>query len=136
VQQLVPANNGTKTPFVPKDEDAYQRCVNGLLLEATARGTASFFGLPPTDPAWGDLGALVKDTVKSPMVQVAAVYAGSKLARRFVTKQVASRFAAKIGSTFIPGVGEAAGVIVLGQSIWDGFSWYKSQIEGGACEAY
>lgn len=108
--------------------------MNGLLLQATVRGVASFVGLPPTEPSLGDLAGVVKDTVNSPAFKVAAIYTATKIARQIATKQVASRFAAKFGSTFIPGVGEAAGAIIVGQAVWDGFSWYNDQIEGGACD--
>jgi hypothetical protein len=125
---VVPPKSGTK------QADERARCVNGLLLQATARGVASFVGLPPTEPSLGDLAGLVKDTVNSPPFKVAAIYTATKIAKQVATKQVASRFAAKIGSTFVPGVGELAGAIIVGQAVWDGFSWYKDQIEGGACE--
>ena len=85
-------------------------------------------------PSLGDLAGLIKDTVNSPAFKVAAIYTATKVAKQIATKQVASRFAAKFGSTFIPGVGETAGAIIVGQAVWDGFSWYKDQIEGGACD--
>jgi RHS repeat-associated protein len=134
-----PPRSTALAPGKPADnraekENARMQCVNGLLLQATLRGAASFVGLPPAEPSFGDLASLVKNTTNSPAFEVAAVYTATNVAKRVMTKQVASRFAAKVGSTFIPGVGEVAGAIIVGQGVWDGFSWYKEQIDEGVCD--
>jgi hypothetical protein len=73
------------------------QCVNGLLLQATVRGIASFVGLPPTEPPFGDLASLAKETVNSPAFKVAAVYAATNVAKRIMTKQVAVDLPRKLG---------------------------------------
>jgi hypothetical protein len=131
----MPADSGANTPFVPQNPDAYSRCINGLLAQAVARGVGSFFA-PPSDPAWTDLASVVKEGAQNPALKVATVYAVGKVAQRFLTKQVASKLAARVGSEFIPVIGQAAAAYMIGDAAWQGFSWYKSQVENGACQAY
>jgi hypothetical protein len=131
----LPPQTGTNTRFVPKNPDAYARCINGLLAEAAARGVGSFFA-PPSDPAWTDLASLAKETAQNPALKVATVYAFGKVAQRFLTKQVATRLAARVGSEFIPVVGQVAAAYMIGDAVWQGFSWYKDKVDNGACQAY
>jgi hypothetical protein len=133
---LIPTFYALATTHAPlSTTDAQARCINGLLLEAGARAVASFIGLPlDSNPSFADLAGVVKGAVGSPAFKVAAVYTATNIAKRLVTRRVAIRLAARVGSQFVPFVGQAAAVYLVGQAAWGGLSWYKDQIGAGACE--
>ena len=87
-----------------------------------------------TGTVLADVASIAKDTASSPAFKVAAVYTATSVAKKFLTKRVATRLAARVGSEFVPFVGQAATVYLVGQAVWEGFSWYKDQINGGACQ--